>query len=169
MKTEIDKLALELKVVLQQEVRLLENLQELMQDERELLLSFRPRQLLEINKRKEILIGQRNSLEGERHRLTDRLTVLLCLPKDADLATLAEAVEGQAGAELRRLRSILAALVDGIRELATLNAALIEHSIRSIRGSVTFLKKRFFNSDTYGADGAIRHREAELSSVQNRV
>jgi hypothetical protein len=60
------KLVFELKAVLEQQVALLDNLLEIMQDERELLVQFQPDQLVEINKRKELLVLQQSYLEANR-------------------------------------------------------------------------------------------------------
>ncbi|RJO67170.1 MAG: flagellar protein FlgN [Myxococcales bacterium] len=164
------KLGLELKVVLDQEAGLLKALVEAMHEERELLVRFQPNQLVELNKRKELLVLQHSYLEQGRRELTRKLGRELGLDSDgAGLAAIAEKLDGQLGRDLQNLKSTLSALVDAVTELNSLNKQLIEFSIRSVKGSVAFLKKRFFNAGTYSAEGMINQQISTLSMIHNRA
>ena len=170
MHQKIVKPALELKVVLEQSSALLDELLEIMHGERELLVRFQPEKLLEQNKRKELLVLQHGYLEQNRRGLSDRLARLLGIPEeDASLETLVEVLEGELAHALGELRLRLTAQVEAIRELNDINGRLIEFSIKSVKGSVAFLKRRFFNSETYSATGVINHEIDQLSSLNSRA
>ena len=60
-------------------------------------------------------------------------------------------------------------MIDAIQELNSLNSKLIEFSIRSVKGSVAFLKRHFFYSETYSANGALNNEISQLSTVHSRA
>lgn len=164
------KLGFELKVVLEQELSLLDGLLETLHGERELLVQFRPDQLLEQNKRKEILVLQHGYLEQNRRDLSLSLTASLGVDGvELPLREIAERLGGELGRKLMDLRDSLAALTDAIQEANELNKRLTEFSIRSVKSSVSFLKSRFFNSDTYSAGGTLRNDLAQLSVINSRA
>lgn len=169
MKTRITKEALGLKVALEQQAGLLEDLLELMQGERELLVRFEPERLVQSNKRKELLVLQHSYIEQGRRRIIAELTGKLDLDDDPSLKEIARAIGGEIGHDLLELRNKISALVDAIGELNRINGHLIEHSIRSVNGSVAFLKRRFFNSEIYSSDGLINTEIDDLSSLHDRA
>lgn len=169
MNMEANNLILEVKVVLQEQVSVLKSMLEIMQEERELLVQFRPQQLTELNKRKELLAQQHAQLERNRQGLSEALVKMLGLQEEPSLKELADLAGGQLGQELLRIRSTLSALADGIGELNKINQSLIEHSIRSVKSSVAFLKKKFFNTETYNAGGVVTDDLRKLSTVNSRV
>ncbi len=169
MKANATKLGFELKVVLEQEIALFDNLLEIMQEERELLVRFQPNQLLELNKRKELLVLQQNYLESSRATLSRELIKVLELDENATLKQIAAALGGELGKSFVDLHSSLTAVVDAIGQLAVINRHLIEFSIKSVKGSVAFLKRRFFSAETYSAAGVINQEIAQLSSLNNRA
>lgn len=165
----VTKLALELKVVLDEEASLLTSLLEIMQEEREMLIRFMPNQLLELSKRKELLVLQHAYLDQNRRALAMKLSGELRMETDASLRQLAQAVDGEAGRSLFELHGKLRSLADSIQELNHLNRRLIDYSIKSVKGSVAFLKRRFFASETYSPGGVVNQEIAQLSSVHSRV
>ncbi len=170
MEKDTRRTVLELKVCVEQEISLLESLLEQMQFEREALLEFKPDQLIELNKRKELLILQLNYLEGGRLRLSKRLARGLGISeKDVTLLKVGESIGQALGEDLKHLHSTFVALVESIRELNSLNRDLVEFSIRSVKGSVAFLKRRFFNSETYSASGVVNDEIEGLSRLSSRV
>jgi len=170
MKSDTKRIALELKVVVDQEIALLESLLERMQTEREALLEFKPDQLVELNKRKELLVLQMNYLEDSRGRLIKRFAKACEVPSEGlNLFKIGEGVQGELGEELKHLHSVFIALIESIQELNKLNRDLIEFSIRSVKGSVAFLKRRFFHGETYSSSGVINDEIAGLSRLSNRV
>jgi len=168
--TEPKKLALELKVILDQEFSLLENLLEVMQAERELLVRFQPEQLLELNKHKELLVLQHSYVERDRVAVSQKLANVLGIETpNPPLRVLVKAVDGEPGKQLAELHSKLSAVIDAIQELNELNRRLIEFSIHSVKNSVAFLKKRFFSTETYNPKGVINEEIRQLSSVNSRA
>lgn len=168
----VTKSALGLKVVLKEEVAILSSLLEVMQEERALLVSFKPNQLLEINKRKELLVLQHTYLEQNRKDLSRQLAAALNITTSTEeprLAELADAIGGEIGCALLDQKSKLVALIDAIQELNSLNSKLIEFSIRSVKGSVAFLKRHFFYSETYSANGVLNNEISQLSTVHSRA
>lgn len=160
----------ELKVVIEQEVSLLESLLELMHDERELLVNFKPHSLLEHNKRKALIVTQHRQLDRHRVELSLQLAGELKMDgAEPSLRELAEALGGEMGHELLKQRSKLRALVESIHELNDLNQRLIDFSIKSVRGSVSFLKGQFFNSKTYSASGEIKQEIGQISRLNSRA
>jgi len=142
-----------------------------MQIEREALLEFKPDQLVELNKRKELLILQFNYLEENRLRVSARIAKALDIPEPdkATLAIMAEHIDDPISEDLRRLHSKFIALVESIQELNTINRDLIEFSIRSVKGSVAFLKRRFFHGETYSSSGVFNEEIEGLSRLSSRV
>ncbi len=170
MNVKVTKLGLELKVVLEQEASLLENLLEIMQDEREFLVRFQPKALEEQTKRKELLVLQHSYLDQGRQDLTARLAKELGFEEsDPPLSALCEVIDGELGKKLEKVHVTLKALIESIQELNEINQRLIEFSIRSVKGSVAFLKRRFFASETYSAGGVINQEIAQLSSLNSRA
>jgi len=170
MNTQVTKLGFELKVVLEQEIALLDSLLEVMQNEREMLVRFQPNQLLEHNKRKELLVLQHTYLEKNRAELSAQLAAEMKFDgAEPFLKEIAEYVGGELGKSLHDLRSKLNALVDSLQELNIINKKLIEFSIKSVKGSVAFLKSQFFNSKTYSASGMITQEIEQISSINSRV
>jgi flagellar biosynthesis/type III secretory pathway chaperone len=164
------KLGFGLKVVLEQELALLESLLEVLHDERELLVQFKPDQLFEHSKRKELLVLQHTYLEQNRNDLSQKLKATFGLG-DAELSLreIAAHLDGELGHRLMLLRDNLSALVESIQEANELNKSLIGFSIRSVKSSVSFLKSRFFNSDTYSSSGIINENIAQLSMINSRA
>jgi len=171
MEKQTKRTVFELKVVVEQELGLLESLLEQMQIEREALLEFKPDQLVELNKRKELLILQLNYLEENRLRVSARIAKALDIPEPdkATLAIMAEHIDDPISEDLRRLHSKFIALVESIQELNTINRDLIEFSIRSVKGSVAFLKRRFFHGETYSSSGVVNEEIEGLSRLSSRV
>lgn len=170
MNAQVTKLGFELKVVLEQEIALLDSLLEVMQSEREMLVRFQPNQLLEHNKRKELLILQHSYLEKNRAEISAQLAAEMKFDgAEPFLREIAEFIGGELGQSLTDLRSKLNALVDSITELNIINKKLIDFSIKSVKGSVAFLKSKFFNSKTYSASGTINQEVDGLSSINSRV
>ena len=150
---------------------LLESLLEQMQIEREALLEFKPDQLVELNKRKELLILQLNYLEENRLRVSTRIarTLEIDSADKATLALIADRIDDPFSEDIRRLHSKFVALVESIQELNIINRDLIEFSIRSVKGSVAFLKRRFFHSETYSSSGVVNEEIEGLSRLSSRV
>jgi flagellar biosynthesis/type III secretory pathway chaperone len=73
------------------------------------------------------------------------------------------------GRMLKDLRDQLVALVESIQELNGINKRLIDFSVKSVKGSVAFLKKRFFNNETYSPDGVVNDELQRLSVLNNRA
>jgi len=148
MDTATVKIGYELKMVLDQEVSLLENLLDVMRRENQLLTNSDTRQVFELNKSKELLILQHSYVDRNRRDLVVRLAEKIDLKNsEPNLEQLSGVFEEKLGSEIRSLNGRMKAHVDEIQLLSTENSALIECSIRAVKDSWAMLKRQFFDKD----------------------
>ena len=123
--------AAELLEVVGAEIRLFDRLFELVQQEQRAIVAD-DRQGLEASVGAQQQVAeQAQLLEGRRRQVVERLSRRLAMnPGQVRLERLIEAVKGESGAELARMRQTLLELCDKIRSVGEHNAFLIRQSMR---------------------------------------
>lgn len=150
MNSEVRKLGYKLKVILDQEVGLLEKLLEVMTQENQLLSKPDTKTLYELSKTKEILILQHAYLDRNRRTTTQSLAKNLNLePAKPTLADFFNSIEGKLSGLLRVLHEKMQSLIRSIQDLGEKNAFLIRCSIQAVRDSWTLLRQQFVELESH--------------------
>jgi len=165
----VARIALELKVVLEQEASILSNLLELMHAERELLIKFQIDNLSEVNKNKELLVLQHSYIDQGRRKLTGRLAEELGSDEDPTLSLLIGSLEGKTASSLSTTAENLRQLVQAIQKMSAENCHLIEASLQSVRGTLAQIERRLLKSETYSINGVITQELSKLASLNARA
>lgn len=117
---------------------------DLLQKERESVLSFDTNSVETVSKEKDTIIIRLRLTEEERVRLIDKFAAENNLPRDFSLKKLIEAT-GDEGLQILRMQLI--SLVQSIDELNKFNMVLIGRSLNFVRHSMAFFESMGLDMD----------------------
>jgi len=120
-----------IRLIIDEQISGYKTLRELLQKERECLVSFDSEAIEELSKTKDTLLFRLRLLEEERIRLVDELAC-----GNISLTRLSEITGDE---RFSVMRSTLLSLVQGIEELNEFNRILIDRSLTYIKNSTKFI------------------------------
>jgi hypothetical protein len=125
--------------------------------ERKILLNPTVEKIQECNARKETLILKARMLEEGRMNVARKIGQLLDLdPQDLNISGLLPHMDEVRGAEMKACQTTLRVLLRQIGEGNRSTSSLVEASLRSISGSISFLQDLMFGGPTYAGTGGIK-------------
>jgi len=143
--------------LLEGETDLYRALREVLQKEKDAVVSSRIEDLNEAGKEKENLLLKIRILEEQRMHLTDKLATLFgCSVNDLNLSKLSKLVEKPYSTRLDACHSSLADLMQGIKKLNNSNKALLVHSLDLVKGSLTLFNSLVASNPVYYCTGKIQ-------------
>lgn len=160
----------DLLAVLESEERLYQELRQVLQQERELIVNLDAEGLEQAVMRKEALSAEGRLLEEGRIEVAARLAGALGISADPPtLSALCDALGPGAG-ELRSAHSRMVALMGAVQELLDANAGFAGDALGQVRGTLQLLGRLLPGDSTYGpaaelprpatASGALVRRSA---------
>ncbi|RMG74946.1 MAG: flagellar protein FlgN [Nitrospirae bacterium] len=125
----------ELKRILQEEIKCYCRLNDLLKEEKDAIISFKPAQLEEVAKKKDTLALQIRLLDEERKRLVDELASHYGTGR-----SLTEIYNATGDDDFLRIRSELVSVLQSIEELNEINRIFIERATFHLKTSASFLQ-----------------------------
>lgn len=126
--------------LLAEQVGTLEQLTEVLQDEREAIITFDLLQITAVTRRKETLLNQIQAFESSRRAVTVRLGVALALPGMPGNHALVSALPDSAAAQrIRHQLSCVKSLAQAVMELNESQRRFVAHSLVDVEQSLALI------------------------------
>ena len=139
------------------ETQIYQELLILIDKERKILLHPSVEKIQESNAKKETLILKARMLEEGRMNVARKIGQLLDLDQqELNISGLIPHMDEKRGAAMKACQTTLLALLQQITEGNKSNKLLLDASLRSISGSISFIQEMMFGGPTYAVTGEIK-------------
>ena len=163
----LDKLLL----LLKKEVSFSEELLNILQNEKKLLIDLELKALEENNQEKEVLLLKIARLEEERIDMLKEVSPELGIPLSDNLTllSLSKLVGDPYAFSLRDSYNYLRPLLDNIKQANQENMSLLHHALSNVQESISFLNGLIQEDPTYAHTGTFQNQKKNGRSILGKV
>jgi flagellar biosynthesis/type III secretory pathway chaperone len=156
--------------LMEKQTELYESLKDALRDEKERITKVDFEGIRETSERKEMLFGKIRRLEGNRVRLMEDFSKVLKIPyRGLTVNKLMSHARGSQKDHLRKSREGLLDLAGRIRKMNKFNKLLLDHSLKLITVSYSFLRQLAARDAVYQSSGGLRLRQQSGKFISNSI